>query len=198
MKPVKEQSKPLPVPITIEVKKSYQAPTKAGKKLNSRSIVTKTPPKSKPTPSKKATKYKKVDLLHLSAYQDELATYIYWKCMETMPDVTWRYSCENMIKTFNGENWSRVVDLKSYEVWANWYSDYGFCQLNAQYHGKFIKSKDFKNAHKQLDYCLWIWKDAKKRWVMPWYANEAHDYRYDYETQIRRINMRKNVVFLKE
>jgi hypothetical protein len=47
--------------------------------------------------------------------------------------------------------------------------DWGLCQLNSSYHSEFIKSDWFENPLAQLDYCLGVWKDARKKWTMPWY-----------------------------
>lgn len=41
--------------------------------------------------------------------------------------------------------------------------DYGFCQLNSQYHSSFIKSEAFKDPYAQLDYCIGVWWDAKNK-----------------------------------
>lgn len=39
--------------------------------------------------------------------------------------------------------------------------DISLCQLNSQYHGKFIRSQDFKNPYNVLNYCIDVWKKAK-------------------------------------
>lgn len=39
--------------------------------------------------------------------------------------------------------------------------DYGFCGLNSQYHSKFIKSEEFKDGRKQLEYCYKVYKGRK-------------------------------------
>ena len=182
---------------SVVTKKTTPIPSWRQVKEVAKNIVIKNQEKSKSTPQGKVIKYSKVDLKHLSDYQDEFATHLYNKCMEVMPNVIGKYSCESIVKTYNGENWSWVVELKSWMVGSNGYSDYWLCQLNMEYHMLFIKSKDFKDPYKQLDYCLWVWQDAYKKWTMPRYAHEVHDYRYDYKTQQRRINMRKNVLFIK-
>ena len=41
--------------------------------------------------------------------------------------------------------------------------DWGICQQNSQYHWEFISSPAFKDPYKQLDYCIGIWNDAKKK-----------------------------------
>lgn len=41
--------------------------------------------------------------------------------------------------------------------------DISYCQLNSQYHLRFIKSVHFKDKYKVLDYCIGVWHDAKKR-----------------------------------
>ena len=44
----------------------------------------------------------------------------------------------DFLLTLNGENGIWQWDRKSDRVGANGYSDYGLCQLNGQYHAKFI------------------------------------------------------------
>ena len=46
--------------------------------------------------------------------------------------------CENW-------NWNPFIKSKT--------NDHGICQLNYRYNKKFIKSDDFKDVYKQLDYC---------------------------------------------
>ena len=50
--------------------------------------------------------------------------------------------------------------------------DIGECQLNSQYHLKFIKSEAFKDPWNRLNYCLDVWDDAKRRNRLSttWYA----------------------------
>lgn len=89
---------------------------------------------------------------------------------------------QDFLLTIEGENGLWKWDRKSMIVWKNWYSDYGICQLNAQYHSKFIFangsnlkagfSEDFKDTYKQIDYCFWVWQDAinKNRLKTTFYA----------------------------
>lgn len=85
--------------------------------------------------------------------------------------------------TLDWENlWLWFRDQKSLRVWSNWYSDYGLCQLNTEYHSKFIFKNEqnlkdgfsdaFKDPYKQLDYCFSVRKDAeaKKRLPTTFYA----------------------------
>lgn len=79
----------------------------------------------------------------------------------------------DFLLTLNGENGTWSWDRKSDRVWSNGYSDYGLCQLNGQYHAKFIFAngqnikgwwgKDFKDPYKQVDYCLEVWHDAIRK-----------------------------------
>jgi hypothetical protein len=41
--------------------------------------------------------------------------------------------------------------------------DSGICQLNSAYHTPFIKSEEFNDPYKQIDYCLSVLDDAKKK-----------------------------------
>ena len=107
-----------------------------------------------------------VDLPWFWEYQDWLATYWYQKCLENLWNIKWTYSCENFILTLNSENWWRNKDIVSPQNW-NWTRDYGLCQLNSAYHSNFINSSHFADPYRQIEYCLWVWQDAKKKWVMP-------------------------------
>lgn len=49
---------------------------------------------------------------------------------------------------------------KSDIVGANGYSDFGLCQLNRQWHWKFIDSPEFQDPFKQIDYCWGVYQDA--------------------------------------
>jgi len=48
-------------------------------------------------------------------------------------------------------------------VGANGYSDFGMCQLNMQWHEPFIRSEEFKDPYKQIDYCYEVYQDGIKR-----------------------------------
>lgn len=112
---------------------------------------------------------------------DKLVQYAY--------DKWWK----DFVLTLNAENWTWEWDRKSWIVWANGYSDYWHCQLNAMYHWKFIFknwynlkswfSDDFKDSYKQIDYCNWIFKDWIKRWRIKttfyWY-NVRHKSEKDF------------------
>jgi hypothetical protein len=41
--------------------------------------------------------------------------------------------------------------------------DHGFCQLNSQYHYKFIGTDAYNDPVQQVDYCLSVYKDAVKK-----------------------------------
>lgn len=103
--------------------------------------------------------------------EQKLIQYAYYKW--------WR----EFILTLDWENlWLWFRDQKSLRVWANWYYDYWLCQLNSEYHGKFIFknwynlkdwfSDNFKDPIQQIDYCFTVWKDAeaKKRIPTTFYA----------------------------
>lgn len=111
---------------------------------------------------------KTVDLPWFGDYQDLLASYAYNTCKRVIDD-TWKYSCENLVKTRNAENgwWRRDATNTSNR---NGTYDGGLCQLNSAYHMPFIKSERFANPLAQLDYCLQVRVDAKKKNTMPRYA----------------------------
>ena len=94
----------------------------------------------------------------------------------------------DFLLTVEGENglWQR--DRKSGLVWANWFSDYWLCQLNAKYHRKWIFankqnlkdwfSKEFQDWYNQLNYCWEVFQDwiKKGRLKTTFYAyNKRHD-----------------------
>lgn len=114
-------------------------------------------------------KLAQVDLPWFWEYQDNLATYWLNKCREIVWDSDGKYSCVNMILTFNAENGGWNKDKYSPKN-KNGTRDYWLCQLNSAYHSKFINSDEFTDPYKQMDYCIWVWNNAKDRWVMPRYA----------------------------
>lgn len=111
---------------------------------------------------------KTVDLPWFGDYQDLLASYAYNTCKKVVSD-TWTYSCENLVKTWNAENGGWKWNAKN-TANSNWTHDWGLCQLNSNYHLRFMKSEWFENPLAQLDYCLQVRIDAKNKWKMPWYA----------------------------
>jgi len=64
-----------------------------------------------------------------------------------------------------------VLERRGNTINANGTRDYGLCQMNSLYHSKWIFkngkngefSEHFKNPYQQLDRCIGIWNDAKKR-----------------------------------
>lgn len=95
---------------------------------------------------------------------------------------------KDFLLTLEWENGLWKWDRKSAIVWSNWYSDYGMCQLNWQFHAKFIFangvnlkdwfSKDFQNPYKQIDYCWEVYQNAvaQNRIKTTFYAyNKRHD-----------------------
>ena len=65
------------------------------------------------------------------------------------------------VRTFEAESGWRI-DVVS-KANRNGTRDHGACQLNSQYHKKFINSPDFQDPYKQLDYCIGVWNDAIKK-----------------------------------
>lgn len=110
-----------------------------------------------------------VDLKWFGSYQDDIATYWYKECLTRVGIIKWMYSCENMILTFNWENWWWNKDA-THKNGAWLWVDAWLCQLNSKYHKKFIGSEDFEDPYKQMDYCIGVRKDAQKKWTMPRYA----------------------------
>jgi hypothetical protein len=112
---------------------------------------------------------KTVDLPWFGDYQDLLASYAFNTCKKVLGNDSWTYSCENLVLTWNAENgwWRRDATNTAN---SNGTHDWWLCQLNSAYHAKFIKSKRFNNPLAQLDYCLQVRVDAKKKQRMPWYA----------------------------
>lgn len=115
-----------------------------------------------------------VDLEWFGQRQDDIASYGMNKCREEIWDIKWMYNCQNFILTINAENGGRNMNAKPKN--NNWTTDNWLCQLNSAYHSDFINSEEFKDPYKQMDYCLWVRKDAKRKKSMPWYA---YPYRYE-------------------
>lgn len=126
-----------------------------------------------------------IDLPWFGEYQDRLASYAYLTCKDaekngllTLARGWYDYNCVDLVKTWNSENGGWNKDRVS-EPNKNGSRDYGFCQLNSEYHSAFIfdyangkrgYSNEFSNPIKQFDYCLWVWLDASKRGIMPRYG----------------------------
>lgn len=90
----------------------------------------------------------------------------------------------DMVLTFDYENGLWTTDRVSKWVSKAWYRDYGICQLNYQWHKKFIESEDFKDPYKQLDYCYKVWQDAYTRW---WVAKiKSTFYWYYHKEEVRK------------
>lgn len=139
-------------------------------------------------------KLARVDLEGFWQRQDDIATYWLNKCREEIGDIKGKYSCTNMILTFNAESPWRY-ELKESPTNKNGTKDFWYCQLNSKYHIDFIKSADFKDPYKQMDYCVSVWKDAKKKWSMPWYwfykIDERNWYVYTDKATGKRMKVRK-------
>lgn len=65
----------------------------------------------------------------------------------------------DFIGTLEAENGLWRIDRVSKKN-RNGTQDFGLCQLNSRYHSNFIKSPDFKDYKKQINYC---WKVYQAR-----------------------------------
>ena len=112
---------------------------------------------------------KTVDLPWFGDYQDLLASYAYNTCIAKLWAGDGTYSCKNLVLTRNAENggWNYKVHSSPN---SNGTRDWGLCQLNSAYHYSFISSEWFENPLSQLDYCQWVWEDAKRKNTQPRYA----------------------------
>lgn len=72
---------------------------------------------------------------------------------------TWQHESDWQVNALNTAN-------------SNGTSDHGLCQLNSQWHGRYILSDPVAMAdpYAQLDYCVGVAVDAKKKGTMPWSA----------------------------
>lgn len=116
---------------------------------------------------------KTVDLPWFGDYQDLLASYAYNTCKEVEWEITQKknwylYDCKTFVLVLNGENGGRNKDAWNYN--NDWTKDWGIGQLNSRRHKNFMSSEWFKNPLAQIEYTLWVWKDASRKGVMPWYA----------------------------
>lgn len=116
---------------------------------------------------------KTVDLPWFEDYQDLLASYAYNTCNkvmvgEAMVKNGYKYDCQTMVLVMNSENgwW----DLQAGNRNRNWTSDGWLFQVNSQRHSDFINSDWFDNGLAQIEYWIWIWKDASRKGVMPRYG----------------------------
>lgn len=83
---------------------------------------------------------------------------------------------KDFLYTLDNENWLWDYKRRSNMVWSNGYSDYWLCQLNGQWHWKFMFangynlkkwfSNDFLDPYKQLDYCWGVFQDGVKRGII--------------------------------
>jgi len=117
----------------------------------------------------------------------EPATYAYNKCIESNQQLTGKYSCLEMVRTFISENATWNPILKSAT------NDLGICQLNYRVHSKFITSDIFTNLNAQADYCVNVWIDASIKWSMPRYANKQYDYKNSSKKNNRLKSLRDSV-----
>ncbi len=94
--------------------------------------------------------------------------------IQNLVNYAYKKGGKDFLLTLEGENGLWKWDRKSMIVWSNGYSDYGMCQVNAQFHARFIFAngqnlkawfwKDFQDPYKQIDYCYWVFKDAIVKW----------------------------------
>lgn len=73
---------------------------------------------------------------------------------------------KDFVKTLVAENGTVDPQRKSMIVGSNGYSDFGICQLNRQWHNKFIDSQEFKDPFKQVEYCWGVYQDGVKRGII--------------------------------
>lgn len=97
-----------------------------------------------------------------------------------------RYAYEvggkDFMLTLNAENQKWNPLARSKKRGANWYYDFGLCQLNYKYHKPFIISKNFKYPKSQIDYCYEVYQDwfRKKRENTTFYGYNIR-FRYIYQ-----------------
>ncbi len=80
--------------------------------------------------------------------------------VQKIVDYAFQLGGKDFVLTLEAENGLWKSDRKSDKVGANGYSDFGLCQLNMEYHEPFIRSQEFNNPYKQIDYCYEVWKKA--------------------------------------
>lgn len=121
-----------------------------------------------------------VNLKLMPDYHDKLASYAYDHCKTRFakaPRPTkknwYDYSCKTLVKVWQAENGWWNKDVK----WVT--HDGGICQLNPKYHSPFIHSPWYQNPLAQIEYCQWVWEDAARRWLMPWFAYDNTKERSD-------------------
>jgi hypothetical protein len=94
---------------------------------------------------------------------------------------------KDLVKTFLSENDNMWLNRPSIDTWYNGERAYWLCQLYYTRHKPFIKSDDFNSPYKQIDYCIWVWKDAEKRNILE----------HTFQAYPFRENATKKLVFLK-
>ncbi len=60
------------------------------------------------------------------------------------------------------ENWLVTIDRR-WAKGANGHYDHWLCQLNYQWHKKFIDSPEFNDYKEQVKYCWGVYQDGVKR-----------------------------------
>lgn len=99
-----------------------------------------------------------------------------WPTNDPIQDIVnyaYKKGGKDFLLTLEGENGLWKWDRRSGVVGSNGYYDYGICQLNGQWHAKFIFangynlkagfSENFKDPYKQIDYCIGVWNDAIRK-----------------------------------
>ncbi len=70
---------------------------------------------------------------------------------------------------------------------SNGTTDHGICQLNSRWHGPMVTDKErMADPYKQIDYCVGVAVDAKRKRTMPWSAwtngsKEKHKYKFNFD-----------------
>lgn len=67
---------------------------------------------------------------------------------------------KDFVLTLEAENGLWATTRRSIAIGANGYRDVGLCQLNRQWHHRFIDSPEFRDFRKQLHYCLEVYQKA--------------------------------------
>lgn len=78
--------------------------------------------------------------------------YISYACLISNAD-------QDFVLTMNAENGGWNIDRRSGLIWANWYYDYGLCQINKWYHPEIVNDKRFYTDYKRhIEQCRNLYK----------------------------------------
>jgi len=65
----------------------------------------------------------------------------------------------DFLYTIGSENWTFDMYRRSWIIWANWYYDYGICQINNWYHPHIVNTKEFWESREfQVEKCWELYK----------------------------------------